>query len=676
MRLGLSASVLLIIVCSALFSGVSAAQSSAPGPITVVAVDGPAMRVAPDRNMADSAVQVLARSQANGALAFLTFGAQTNASTLVAAGSTKLQSELSQFVGSLGSSQSGTSTGGDLRALTAAFDLLSSNNAPHGSRVVLVTSAQLGSDVSTAEKRLSDFAALYPKQGWQIDVVMLPSASASARSFLTKLAQDAQGTAFDTGTVDGVSRLVTASYNVQLTSAIRASLVKGQSTLAPVDVPPSSDELTVVGIRESASTTIQLFDPNGVAVANGQGGAQVLQTPGVAVFRVKSPVSGRWSLHAVGGTGMVLAGYNVANRLKVQLVNQPPFPTGRPATLEAEITLNGHPTPVPGATVQATVQAPDGTSNVYSLKDDGTGADAHAGDGIFSVALPTQTQQAIFNVSLKVSWPDEAATLEGSGSFKTEPFPRLEVKALNPAAAQKDVAIPAAELSVQVGKYPYPVHPNALSVSVTDPSGAPISDAQLQALNPLADGEAWQFQAMVPPDEAGAYQVTAKLSVNYLGRAYTASPNSIGVNLPNPKGSGKIAGLPLWAWVILGLAIVGGGGSGWALYDGARKTMPSGYFLDDRGQVVVDFYRLRMSRLRRLLSRNLVRGKEVPELAITNVDFVFQGDAVEVRVRGKEPNIRVNGEPVSRRASLRDGDHIGATGRLYLYSHRRSGPAL
>jgi hypothetical protein len=644
-----------------------ALADSGGGSVTLVAVDlHAAAETSRDRDVAVTAVTLIARSQRSGTLALLPYaGSLAAVEAYTADGSAGVVT--SSLAGAVAAAQRGKSD--QVKAMSAAFQYLSSAEAPAGSRVYLVTSDGLAGESAEARGRLADFATLFANQGWSVSVVMLPSASPASREFLTRLARAGAGTSYDAGHLDGLATLVAGHVGAIGEAAIETQLASGDSALSQIEVAPRSSRITVTFLRMSPEATFELFDPRGaMSNAVNNPAVDVFETPSAVTMTVDAPEAGMWTLRAAGAGSEVRAAVKIDNPLRLGLVPQPPIPAGEPGMLTAAASIDGRPVALPGATIEATVRGADGKAVVYRLADDGRLADRAAGDGVFTVALPAGAAQSINDVGLRLSWANYGAVLTANGAYQVEQFPAVSITPLTVQPVEQGAEATISRIQVAVGTYPYPVRAADLSVKVRTQDGASVA-SRLVAIDPLPDGRAWRFSVVASPASSGSHAVAATLNVTHLGRVFTASasgnPASIEILPPPPP-----PGTPMWVYgasaagaLALLLAL--------ALLFNARKATPSGYLYDDKGRMLYDFSMVRPSLRRRLLSRNIVACAEVPGLPVNSGAFVFGRHGVELRYPGKNQNLRVNGRPAGDRVRMDPGTWLGIAGRLMTYAMDR-----
>jgi hypothetical protein len=649
-------------------NGASRALADPDGPaVTLLAVDlHAAAETSRDRDVAVSAGTLIAGSQQAGTLALLTYADSPAAVEAYDADGSSVAA-----IRSLGTAIDGATRGesDQVKAMSAAFQYLSNAEAPAGSRLYVLTSDGLDDSSAEARGRLADFAGLFASQEWSVSVVMLPSASPASREFLTRLARAGAGISYDAGHLEGLATLVSDQVGALGQAAIQTQLADGDSALSQIEVAPRSSRITLTFLRMSPWATFQLFDPRGaMADAKSNPAVSVFETQSAVRMTVDAPEAGMWTLRAAGAGSEVLAAVKIDNPLRLALVPQPPIPAGEAGTLAAAASIDGRPTALPGAMIEATVRGADGKAVVYRLLDDGRLADRVAGDGVFTVTLPAGEAQSINDVGLRLSWANYGAVLTASDSYQIEQFPTVSVVPVTVLPVEQGAETAVSRIEVAVGAYPYPVRAGELSVKVRSQDGASVA-SRLVAIDPLPDGRSWRFSVVASPVVSGSHSVAATLNVNHLGRDYTASasgnPAPVEILPPPPP-----PGTPTWVYgasaagavaVVLALALA----------VNARKPVPSGYLYDDKGRMLYDFSMVRPSLRRRLLSRNIVSCADVPGLPVNSGAFVFGRRGVELRHPGKTQNLRVNGRPAGDRVRMEPGTWLGISGRLMTYAMDR-----
>lgn len=634
--------------------------------LTVIAIDNGAAPVTADLDAAETALLTIVSQVNSGGLALMSYGRQPGEFTLLRPGTDSmiaLQGEVRRLRTTVGPYESG-----QLEMLSAVYSNMTRLNAPRGSRLVVVTPGRTEGESESTGARLNSLGELFPREGWQVDVVTLPLTVAHSRDLMAALAASAGGRYYDLGATDGTSSLLFDWMGLKLSGAIDAELGEGVPSIAVVDVAPHTASLRAAFLRGDSHTSVSLYRPNGAEVEVYAPGNSVFVTPNIVVYSVQHPGAGTWRLQGVGAGAKLVAGVDLSNPLQLGLIGEPPFAVGRENVLKAAATIDGAPQVLPTAAVTARVQWADGTAAVYHLNDAGAGADELAGDGIFSVLMPAAAKQGFNDVALDLKWPDLNAVLRSADVFRTEVFPAVQVTQISDVKAFKGENATVATVRVTVGQYPHLVLPGEINAKIV---GADATvDAVVTPKQVIENGKAWEFDVRAAPPASGEYTLAVVLQTEYLGRKFSAATPSLKTLADISARPLLVLGLPVWAWAMMVVAAAAVA-LAWAYL--SRQVRPYGYLYDDQDHVVADFSRVARSPLHRLFTRARVLAAEVPGLPFRGGEFEFKKDAVElhvVRTQG-DPSIRVNGRPSGEVVRLDEGSWLGAGGRLLRFVTQR-----
>ena len=204
-------------------------------------------------------------------------------------------------------------------------------------------------------------------------------------------------------------------------------------------------------------------------------------------------------------------------------------------------------------------------------------------------------------------------------------------------------------------------------------------DSRIIALDSDSNGLSWNFDVLAVPTATGAHSVVAGLSDSYLDRPFGSSESvsaiDIGIILPPvilpvPEPT-AIEQIPVWAWVLAGLAIAVMLTLAVKRSLEALHPVPYGYLYDDSGRMLIDFRRTRLSWFKRTFSRNRVPTSALPDLAVEGGEFIFSKNSVELRTAEEVPNLRINGRPAGTITRLVDQIRLGVGGRLMTFKLKR-----
>lgn len=167
----------------------------------------------------------------------------------------------------------------------------------------------------------------------------------------------------------------TATPNVVYSQAISATVAANASITLPLDVAQA--EGLVLLLMNTTTITGELLNPAGTqAAANSGKPMQRLQ--------VRNPASGVWSLRLANASNQAVTvrGLVALNNTRVQGVAQAHIENGQ---LSVSVRLTDGQAPVRGATITGTLAISGGTQLELVLRDDGTGGDATADDGRYTL---------------------------------------------------------------------------------------------------------------------------------------------------------------------------------------------------------------------------------------------------------------------------------------------------
>jgi PKD repeat protein len=202
---------------------------------------------------------------------------------------------------------------------------------------------------------------------------------------------------------------------VQEFESIAGNLTPGTSVVAHV----LSDATTKLKFQLIASDTNALFrlnDPSGNVIdtvtarsnTNVQSSAVVATNLMLANYEIAAPAQGAWTAVMDGsGVTSTQAIYTlmVSGDSDVAMLPQTAsvFNRGEDAVISCALLdlSTNPPTPVPNASISATILCPDGSTNRLVLLDDGAHNDGAAGDGVFAAVLASVQQPGQYSISYR-----------------------------------------------------------------------------------------------------------------------------------------------------------------------------------------------------------------------------------------------------------------------------------
>lgn len=655
----------IVFVASTLPVNAGSQAADEPGVLTVIALDVGASNSKADMAMLETALMTLAGNLGNGEMAIVRYGEEVSPPVTAPAG-TNIISVAEQQLKLVGETTAPLKSD-QFNVLTNVFSFLSRTDAQPGSRVFMITPGRILGESESTGARLDSVGELYASEGWSIDVATLLTTESALRSLMSHLPNSSGGSYFDLGQPEGLQSLLFEASSVDLETVIDAEL-NGVELTSTFEVAPSTELAKVAFLRFNPDTDVSLFRPNGTQVTAELSNVEIVQSPNVIIFSLTEPTVGTWTAKGAGDRGKLVTGVDARTPLSVQLIGQPPLPLFEPGLLTAASMIDGVPVSVSGTLINATVRQADGFTNVYQMNDEGLAGDATAGDGVFTVRLPSPEQQGINDVSLTMSWVDLKSELTGSGSFKTEQFPTLRVTRMFDVSAHEGDVANMATIESFVGEFPYLASPDEFSVRIVSVEGETPGAVQLRSEPEPGKGFAFDVIGVLP--STGDYSVSVALNTEYLGREYFAAGPAISTTATITSQPFLIVGLPIWAWSIIGVvALVGLV----VVVLQSRRVQPNGFIYDDQDNLLVDFKNLKRGWIKKLTSTDTVHASEARGLPFHSGTFKFSRSGVELHYSESEtqPSMRVNSRPAPPVVELENDVWLGISGKLLTFTNER-----
>ena len=698
-----------MIVLLVLTSQAAQARSQAPGKVVVIVADRPAIAEAEGgADLVKSLVGLGEVLQDGQRFFFIGMDEPTLALGPAVAGEPRFRDFQDQIDARLVSAdlQEGPFI---LSALAETYNLLGLQRAAFGSTVYLVTGGSPETDLNSVADRLTPITAMFRDSGWSIIGLTLPGASPEVPEFSDAISTASGGESFELSAPGGL-KLVADNI---LREEARGSLARlgeedlsGDSVLtSTLSIAPGTHEATLLFFKEGRHGSLRLSNPDGFeASAGDRASSSVVETPHLVAWKLIDPTPGQWTVSVRGIDGAVSAWHYAVNKYGLVLAPTAVVPLNDPSTLTAYVTDGGEKVAVDGVEVVARITTPTGATLVHELKDDGLLGDAVAGDGYFSTTLPPITAEGSYQVQLELSWPEIEHRISSQASFSAQAFPALQVTTIQTANLEPGRRSQVAAVLVHVEGQPYAVPTD----QITSVLAANLQDAGTLEIMPrelLDERRAWMYDVFFTPAEAGLQTLVLRLGLEYAGRTYSYSADSLvlssvapPVSPPAPvveAGPPPVAAVPLppvpvpaapvpppqiqatqtafpWVALIIPLLVVAGVAA-WAIYWRTRPD-PRGYLYDDHDELVADFSSLQRHPIMRMLFKSRVRGEELGVAGFEGVSFTFFGRNIGLRSRRTTPTVRVNNQPILGQATIGDRTWIGTHGKLYSFWLRPLGP--
>ncbi len=594
------------------------------------------------------------------------------------------------------------------KALSETHAALIEERAAEGSSIYLLVGDSPQNDFDSLSSSVGPLVAKLAEQGWSLNGVSLPGAPDSAKSFLDEASAASGGRMVDLTTYAGLSAAADHVLGLQA----RGMLAEiGRRTLAPmeimssvVSVAPGTSNATILIFRDSAQGSFQLSDPTGFAISEERTTYRIDESPNAIVWEIQDPVPGHWKVTGRGIDGNVSVWDYSINSYTIFLQPIGTVPLGEPYSMVAYISEDDRLVKLDNVQVIARVATPDEAMMKLEMRDDGTGPDQVAGDGLYSIALPSLSSAGEYKVQLELSWAEFNHSLMSFESFHAERYPSVLVDALDVDDLVPGERTHVANVLVHIDSAPYSVPHEAVIPIVNGAPGAE-TEVEVVARSLFGEGPAWEYDVFLTVSEPGTYSVAIQLTAEFGGATFSKLSEMIvlrsgvaqapvvvpPVEKPavqpaaavqpavaaQPAAAQPAAAQPVPAvtvqdpasfqWlgllVVPLLAIAGGVGVYFLL-----QTRPYGYIYGDREERLVDFSAIRRNPLVAIFRRSYVRGAEIGIPGLENVAFRFSGGAIHVhRGKSSQSTVRVNNQPLVDRAVVQNRTWIGAHGKLYTF---------
>ena len=596
-----------------------------------------------------------------------------------------------------------------LSALAETYNLLGLERAAFGSTVYLITGGSLETNLNGLADRLTPVSAMFRDSGWPIIGLTLPGALPGVPELSSAISTASGGESIELSAPGGLKMV---ADNI-LREEARGSLAQlgeedlsGDSVLtSTLSIAPGTSEATLLFFKEGRYGSLRLSNPDGFESSAGdRASSSVVETPHLVAWKLIDPTPGQWTVSVRGIEGAVSAWHYAVNKYGLVLAPSTAVPLNEPSALTAYVTEGGEKVAVEGVEFVARITTPTGATLVHELKDDGLSGDAAAGDGYFSTTLPPVTAEGAYQVQLELSWPGIDHRISSQASFIGQAFPELQVTTIQTAELQPGRRSQVATVLVHVDGQPYAVPADqitsALASNMEDAGKLEIMPREL-----LDESRAWMYDVFFTPAEAGLQTLLLRLNLEYAGRRYTYTADSLVLSAVAPPpppsepvveaGPPPAAPIPLplapapaapvpppqqqanstafpWAALIIPLVVVAGVAA-WGLHWLTRPN-PRGYLYDDRDELVADFSSMKRHPIMRLLFKSRVRGEELGVAGFEGVSFTFFGRNIGLRSRRTTPTVRVNNQPILGQATIGDRTWIGTHGRLFSFWLSPLGP--
>ena len=589
-------------------------------------------------------------------------------------------------------------------AFVEAQALIGQETVGESSRIYVIAGNSAMTDYRQLSGRLVPLVTRFGERGWSIYGLSLPDASREALNFLESLSSETGGEVIELSISDGFRRLTDGILSQEARGSLglvgRHELTTQDILSSVIPVAPGTSEITMVIFKESPYGSLRLSNPSGLEGSAGDRTASfMMEAPHVVVWRLTDPAPGDWKIEAQGMEGDISVWELSSNRYSLALNAQSPLPLDRPNNLSAYVKAENRVVVMEGVRLFANITVPDGATLASEMKDDGTQGDVKAGDGYYSAVLPPLHIEGEYQVELELLWLEHDRRITSQTAFEARTFPMIDVETVKLQELEPGERTKVATLYVHVQEEPYPVSVDQLTASLASPAGQEEGTLELEPKRLYGNGPAWVYDVYFTAQRYGLHTQVFSLSLEYSGRRYTYTSDSLVLStVPPPVSAELAASIPVAApvvepaltargvsspplppqtqsvrqsefpWVVV--LVVGSflvvGVAGVALYL-LTRARPYGYIYNDDDKQLVDFAEVKRHPLLALVFRGLVRGSKLNVPGLEGVAFYFSKNRIKLKSLGGHPTVRVNNQPLIGEAIIQNRAWIGTLGKLYTF---------
>ena len=99
-----------------------------------------------------------------------------------------------------------------------------------------------------------------------------------------------------------------------------------------------------------------------------------------------------------------------------------------------------------------------------------------------------------------------------------------------------------------------------------------------------------------------------------------------------------------------------------------NQVNPYGLLRGEKDDQNIDLANIKRSIMSRLISKNIIAGKEIKLPGLEKTSFHFSRKGVSIINKNKDKAIRVNNQPILSKTNLHDKTWIGSNGKLYTFT--------
>jgi len=472
-----------------------------------------------------------------------------------------------------------------------------------------------------------------------------------------------------------------------LTNDFKGIVEKNSIFQQEIFVSPGTSELEIVMLRAKTEGNVEIITPGGVNRSAGNyGPTDLLETPFVSIWKFTDPKPGKW-LFKISDYNSGLLSILHRNKIdyNIQLLNTGPFPTKNSVQLVANMAK--------GTDIliskDAYVELIFDNKISYEMNDQGVNGDAYAEDGYYSMIIPDVNEPGEYDVEVKYSWPSYGTSISDLTKINFELFPYIitDPVTLDDINLNENTSIAIIESYLDDEEY---------FIKSEDIKWAASADAldfeiKINPLNPIQDGRASKFEAILITTKYGKANISFSLNSMYKNQQYVIYANSIVIStIPEPivekiivKEEPKdpvnviqdkideqsnlvlivfsIITVIIILMLLIGIIL---------LINYSRRVSIRGYIYDDKNNLVIDINATSRSIQNKILNRNKIKGEELNNELFNGLLFEYMQDYMIIH-NHTEKSLRINNQPLIEQKEIFNKAWLGISGNLLLYSDEK-----
>ena len=688
------------------------AETDSRQEMAVIVVDSSSVREAEQAiPLTLSLVGLMATQQGGGEVLFIDTDRPGQAVGPFTASDSNFASTRSEIAERLGAERAST-VQSIVEALDEAHSTLSEYGAPAGSSIYVALGGAGVIQFDELSYIVAPLLNRIAEKGWTINGLSLEASDQNSTQLLDTISRTTGGSVFSLASGADLKPLANQILGFGAESSVQEiaskTLVNAPLSSSRIAIMPGTEESTLYFYKDSPAGSFQLVNPSGAVVSDVDGlTSRVVETENLVIWRLTNPVAGNWKVETVGVDGGISVWGHVSDRYNLVLRTLSPMPIGESTSLMVYAAQDGRTAVLEGVRMFATITSPDSSVTSYELFDNGTRGDSRAGDGYYTVALPSLEMTGSYAVNLELLWPGFDHKISSDHTFEAQPFPAFHVETVSVRDLVPGEARNIGTVSIHLDGGPYSVDPSAIGIGMaTSMEGQGTLELVPHRL--YGEGPAWQYDILFTPSEFGSHTLQFNLSLDYAGRIYTEPSSSIAIStvpsvsspvsiapaavepkpapaapaVPKPVAAqAAISGVAIppppqtqFPWlVVVALVAVAVPIAAGVLYFLTRPK-PYGYIYTESDDELVDFSNLERRPVFRFFYRGLIRGSELNIPGFEGLVFHFMKDRIDVKSFGEHSTVRVNNQPLIDSATISDKTWIGTGGKLYTFLNSPMSP--